>query len=329
MKRILYIFLFIIALVSGFFLVKPAVNNLSAFLSKTEKVNGNVLIVEGWLSNRALETAINEFRSNKYDYIITTGLKATSEYYNVSMDGYLIFYPEREKMYHNTAKHTIEVKAYSELEDENSAHFILWVNNRAEADFYADRRKRKYRINWQGSLSDIDSVMIQFDNDKMGSFGDRNLFVKEIIFDKRIRTPFLNFSEYDITDLDGKNRIVNNLRSNADQARRRLFTMGMDSSKVISVPGEKVKINRTLTSAIAVRDWLKVSGIKLTGINIISEGTHARRTWMTFNRVLNAPCKIGVISLTDYKNISDKRRILKTFRETAAIIYYWIILLPY
>jgi hypothetical protein len=106
--------------------------------------------------------------------------------------------------------------------------------------------------------------------------------------------------------------------------------MGIDSARIISVPGEKVLINRTLTSAIAVRDWLKTSEIKAEGINILSSGTHSRRTWMTFSKVLDDSCQIGIISIPDYKNNrSTKRRLFKTIRETAAIIYYWLILIPY
>jgi hypothetical protein len=106
--------------------------------------------------------------------------------------------------------------------------------------------------------------------------------------------------------------------------------MGIDSSRIIAVPGEKVIINRTLTSAIAVRDWLKTTEIKPAGINILSSGTHSRRTWMTFSKVLGDSCRVGIISIPDYKNNnSKKRRLFKTFRETAAIVYYWLILLPY
>ncbi len=332
-KRRLFRFLFISIglLLTGFILVKPVFNYISGYLSKSEQVSANILIVEGWLSYQTLESALNEFRKKEYEYIITTGLKSTTAYYVVSMDGYLIFYPKNKlTAFTKPGNHQIAVKAYSELDGVNSAHFNLWINDSLVSDYFAGKHKRNYAVSWEGALSAIDSVMIQFDNDLMGKFGDRNLFVKEIIIDHKIIIPFLNYSVYEISKQDGNQRIINNLSSNAEQTRKRLISMGIDSSKVIAVPGQKARINRTLTSALAVRDWLKTSNIKVKGINILSSGTHARRTWMTFSKVLGNSYKIGIIALPDYKNSSSQeRRFLKTFRETAAIIYYWLILIPY
>ncbi|HEX2977462.1 MAG TPA: carbohydrate-binding domain-containing protein, partial [Bacteroidales bacterium] len=224
--------------------------------------------------------------------------------------------------------HTISVRASSELDGENSAHFNFWINDSLAADFKADRRRRKYSITWKGALSDIDSVMIQFDNDSMGDFGDRNLFVRDILFDKDVKVPFLNNSVYDISALDNKKRIVNDMHSNAEMTAKRLISLGVDPNIVIAVPGNKARINRTLTSALAIRDWLRENPVKITGINVVSAGTHSRRTWMTFSRVL--PVSVGIISLPDRKiRYSGDIRIIKTLRETIAFIYYWIILIPY
>ena len=327
----LVIFFLTIAILSfpGYFLFRKTVPFLSGFLSKSEKVDADILIIEGWLSYNSLQEAIKEFQNGGYEYIFTTGLKATSEYYNVNTDGYLIFYPSINNFLSGTNPvHTIEAKVYSELEDENAAHFNFWINDSVMADFYADKQKRKYTVFWTGDLSEIDSVMIQFDNDIVGEFGDRNLFVKEIIFDHRIIIPFLNNSVYDISALDGRNRIINNMNSNAGLTRNRILSLGIDSTMVIAIPGEKVRINRTLTSALAVRNWLKTSDIPVKGINIVSSGTHSRRTWMTFDRVLDGPYKIGIIALADNRN-SERMKVVKTLRETAAIIYYWFLLLPY
>jgi hypothetical protein len=160
--------------------------------------------------------------------------------------------------------------------------------------------------------------------------GDLNLFVKDIVIDNTITIPYLRNSEYDMGRLDGQRRLVNNFNSVAERARNWLLSKGIDSSLVIAVPGEKVSINRTLTSALAFRDWLRKTNINVKGINIVSSGTHARRTWMTYNRILDEKYKIGIISIPDYRNgYSRVGRVLKTLRETAGIIYYWFILMPY
>lgn len=325
------VFIFISILSLGYLFLKPAFNYLSGYLSKSEQVKANILIVEGWLPDYALDIASEEFRNNEYKYIIITGLKSSIYYFGLYSNGYLIFYPKnRFSGMSEYGPHSIEVDAYSELEGEHSAHFNLFVNDSLIADYFADKQKRKYTAKWEGSLSEIDSIMVQFDNDNWGDFGDRNLFVKEINIDHKITIPYMNNSQYFVINLYGKERIINNFNSNAELARNRLLSMGIDSSLVKAIPCKIVKINRTLTSALAFRNWLKTTNIDIKGINIISMGTHARRTWMTYNKILDEKYVIGIISLPDYNyNHSRTYRLLKTIRETLGIIYYWFILLPY
>lgn len=329
-RTIFFVFVLSVSLlIIGYFSIKPAYRRLSDYLSKTERVEANVLIVEGWLPESAIETAHDEYLKKGYKYIITTGLKLPSDYLKVPMDGYLIFYPGKSLYELNDpGPHTIDILARSELGGRNRAHFNVFVNDSLVSDFLADKRKRIFSISWKSELTRIDSIMVQFDNDTVGEFGDRNLFVKEIIIDHKITIPYKDNSVYDINKLDGKNRVVNNITSFAVYARNRLISLGIDSSIIIPVPANSVKINRTLTSALAVRDWLEESEVKIEGINIVSEGTHARRTWMTYNRILNGSRKIGIISFPDYRT-SHKKKLLYTLRQTIAIIYYWIILIPY
>lgn len=306
-------------------LARPLTIRIAEYLSKTEKADANLLVIEGWLPFDDLKAAADEFLSGEYEYILTTGLKATTRYYNVNTDGYLIFYIGSALTEPVTE---VAVKASSELEGENSAHFNLWVNDTIIRDFTADKKRRVYSSPWNGDA--VDSVMIEFDNDRMGRFGDRNLFVKEVILNGKTSIPFLNNSVYDISALDNRNRIINNMNSNSELTAKRLLSMGIDSSKVIAVPGNNVRVNRTLTSALALRDWLKTSGISVKGINIVSNGTHSRRTWLTFKRVLDNSVNVGVIALPDTRNTGvDGVGYVKTLRETIAYIYYMLILTVY
>jgi hypothetical protein len=325
------LFVIILAIPSGYLFIKPAFNYLSGFLSKSEQVDANILIVEGWLPDYALEMAYKEYQKTGYDYIITTGLKISSKYFRLAEEGYLIFHTKNLlSTVSDPGPHTIEVEAYSELEGNYSAHFNLYINDSLAAGFFAEKKTKKYGINWSGNLNEIDSILVQFNNDNLGEFGDINLFIKDIIIDHKITVPFLNNSEYDLSELDGKRRGTNDVKSNAELAKNHLINLGIDSSVIRDVPGKKVRINRTLTSALAFRDWLAKTNINVKGIKIISMGTHARRTWMTYSRVLNEKYQIGIISLPDYKNTASlKNKVIKTVRETLGIIYYWFILIPY
>ena len=333
-KKVLGLLAFaILSIISiSYFLVKPAFRYLSGYLSKSEQVKADILVVEGWLPHYALEMAFNEYQKNKYEYVVTTGTRFTPPYYKISDNGYLIFYTH-DFLSGMTDKgaHSIEIKAYSDMGGENRAHFNFYVNDSLTASFYTEVRKKGYALSWNGCLKDIDSVMVQYDNDIYEPPLDRNLSVSEICFDDKVTVPYLFHSEYDMLKLDGKLRFRNNLTTTAQMARAKLIRMGMDSTRIIAVSADKAGINRTLTSALEFRKWLSGQGKEINGINIISLGPHARRTWMTYNKILNERYRIGIISIPEDSDmeLTGKKKVFKTLRETLGIVYYWFILIPY
>jgi hypothetical protein len=74
------------------------------------------------------------------------------------------------------------------------------------------------------------------------------------------------------------------------------IALGFDKDKVVAVPAPSVVKHRTAASAIALRDWLATSALKVDSINLYSIGTHARRSWMVFKEVLNPEIKVGIIA---------------------------------
>ena len=315
---------------SGFLLIFLVHFFYSGFPEKTKKTDANILIVEGYLPTPALEKVKNEFQHEGYDMLIITGLNFPDNYYQVSSDGYLIFYPKF--IFTGTqahGSHIIEVNAFSELGCGERAHFNFFVNDSLFADFFARKREKKYGIRWKGRLEDIDSLMIQFDNDRVSKRGDRNLYVKEIIIDHKIIIPYLYNSVYDIGSLDGENKIINNFSSNAEETRNDLIGMGVDSSRILAIPGEGTYINRTLKSAITLRDWLISSKIKVRGINMISFGPHARRKWMIYSIILGRDYNVGIISFPDFNKPDFLENIIIELREFFGLVYYWIILIFY
>lgn len=74
------------------------------------------------------------------------------------------------------------------------------------------------------------------------------------------------------------------------------IALGFDKNKVVAVPAASVVKYRTAASAIALRDWLAASPLKVDSINLYSFGTHARRSWIIFKEVLNPEIKVGIIA---------------------------------
>jgi hypothetical protein len=332
LKRFLIIFLTVIVFVIIIFI---AITNKSVkwseYLSPTNTVEANILIIEGWLPNFALEMATGVIKNNSYNHIITSGIKNYGlDYCTVGMNGYLIFYPQSGSLTSiSDYNHLIEIDAHSEMDGVYRTHMIFYVNDSLISDFTVNMKRQKYSVKWKGSLKTIDSLMIQFDNDMIDDFGDRNLYVKEIVIDRKIKIPYRYNSVYDVGSLGGENRIANNYNSSADLFRNKLISAGIDSTKVNVITGERTGINRTLVSALAVKRWIKSSGYEIKGINIISLGIHARRTKLTYRRVLGNSYNIGIISLPDLHTEKAKQSPqISKVKESLSLVYYWIILLP-
>lgn len=319
-------------LLPAFILFIAILINPEHFLGGSHRVKANVLLVEGWLTQETLEMANQELNDTGYKLIITTGIISKNlEYCRIPMNGYLIF--NTKKFTNNSSgisKHSFGINARSEAGGIYLAHFKFYVNDSLINEYTTSKESVIYKAEWTGDLRNVDSVVVRFDNDLSDGKGDRNLYVKEILIDDSIRIPYQFNSVYDIGLPDGKDIEINNFYSNAELARNRLISMGIDSSRIIAVPANKVVFNRTLTSALAFRSWLKQNNTGITGINILSEGVHARRTWMTYKHILRKTTNVGIISLHENEVVSGHNHGIKAvLYEIAGLIYYSIVLLPY
>lgn len=82
----------------------------------------------------------------------------------------------------------------------------------------------------------------------------------------------------------------------AAEAAASLRKLGVPDDKIVEAPGEPTLRDRTFHSAEAVKRKLAELQMQHAGLNIVTEGNHARRTWTVFRRVLPEPNRVGVIS---------------------------------
>ncbi|MEZ2275569.1 MAG: ElyC/SanA/YdcF family protein [Microcoleus sp.] len=146
------------------------VKNIHPFLAVNSPVKADILVVEGWLPDYAIESAIAEFKQGKYRQLITTGIPLSKGYY------------------------LAEYKNYAEL------------------------------------------------------------------------------------------------------TAATCIALGFDRDKIIAVPAANVLKYRTAASAIALKEWLATSALKVDAINLYSFGTHARRSWLIFKQVLHPEIQVGIIA---------------------------------
>lgn len=81
------------------------------------------------------------------------------------------------------------------------------------------------------------------------------------------------------------------------QSAELLEKAGISTNDVQAVPSRFVGRDRTYNSAVALRDWFHEHGLQPAGINVLTEGTHARRTWLLFQKALGPDVKVGIISV--------------------------------
>jgi hypothetical protein len=79
----------------------------------------------------------------------------------------------------------------------------------------------------------------------------------------------------------------------------RLKDAGVPGELVQMVPSQVWNRNRTYYSAVALRDWFHEHNLHVDSINVLTEGAHARRTWLLFQEALGKDVKVGIISVSN------------------------------
>ena len=85
--------------------------------------------------------------------------------------------------------------------------------------------------------------------------------------------------------------------THAELAAATLIATGFPNDKLSSVSAQKVKKDRTYASAVALKRWLVDNNIKETNFNVVSLGTHARRTRLLFKKAFDGEYSIGIIAI--------------------------------
>lgn len=75
-----------------------------------------------------------------------------------------------------------------------------------------------------------------------------------------------------------------------------LRRMRFPADAIQMVPSHVSGRDRTYSSALALREWLRERKIVVRGINVVTEGAHARRTRLLFQEAFGNDVPVGVIS---------------------------------
>jgi hypothetical protein len=76
-----------------------------------------------------------------------------------------------------------------------------------------------------------------------------------------------------------------------------LQALGLPSKNIQTVPALSSDRDRTYSSALALRDWLRLNHLPVHAVNVVTLDVHARRTRLLYQKALGPQIKVGVISI--------------------------------
>jgi uncharacterized SAM-binding protein YcdF (DUF218 family) len=97
----------------------------------------------------------------------------------------------------------------------------------------------------------------------------------------------------------GNGGYVNDYQTAASVGAELLKKFGLPGDSVKMVPSHEMDRDRTYSSAVALRQWLQEHHEQVKSLNVLTEGAHARRTRLIFQKALGPDVKVGVISVSN------------------------------
>jgi uncharacterized SAM-binding protein YcdF (DUF218 family) len=97
--------------------------------------------------------------------------------------------------------------------------------------------------------------------------------------------------------VEGSGGYISDACTLASVGAGRLRKFGVPPESLQMIPSREMDRDRTYGSAVALRNWLNEHNMPLHSINVLTEGAHARRTRLLFQKAFGDDVKVGVISV--------------------------------
>lgn len=305
-------FLWIVCL--SFLLIVFLLINARRFLTYNHPINGDILVIEGWLPPYSLEMMNDEIDFRSYKKILIVGtkhenesnkelpnlLKYTAEIPVWLIHGGILLSDNAIGRIDNNPK---EITIYGEGKQalDRDAHISLFVNKVSVGGVYAKSNKdSSYNFNIPDSIKSIKSIIIYIDND-FAFYEEVRYFILDSI--KVGNHCFKDKKDFLISSDD---RLRNGLFEDFSKQKYTQRYLGYIGIKYPMETLDTVFYNRnnTLASATKFSRWYNINSIKGTSLDIVSADLHSRRTYLAYKKALGSQCKMGIYSLPDEKPFS-------------------------
>ena len=88
-------------------------------------------------------------------------------------------------------------------------------------------------------------------------------------------------------------------RTYAERGAAILVRLGLDTNQVQAVPAPVVARDRTFTSGLSLRAWFQAHPQAPRKVNLLSQGAHARRSRLLFQKALGPDAQVGILAVED------------------------------
>jgi uncharacterized SAM-binding protein YcdF (DUF218 family) len=95
----------------------------------------------------------------------------------------------------------------------------------------------------------------------------------------------------------GNGGYVNDFQTSASVGAELLKKDGIPLESLEMVPSHVIGRDRTYSSAVALREWLREHNADVRSFNVVTEDTHARRTRLLFQEAFGESVKVGIIAV--------------------------------
>jgi hypothetical protein len=271
-------------------------SRVDAWLWVNRPVEADVLIIEGWTPPELVDEVAREFKLGDYKKLITTG-GPLDEVYNMAYDGVIRFDLEAAGVtWEPGDTATISLWAFGEPADGVNARYTIVYSGDTIGRDYTSTEMDVYRHQFKQEGDPAGEIFVIYDNDHITRDEDRNLHVWKIETGGVI-IPVR--SDYTRLIRRVGSGVIDRPLSQKTLAEEKAFQLtmaGIDSDRIVAVEAPPVERLRTFTDAVMVSEWFRKTGNIPGGVNLFSQGSHARRSRLLYSYALPDDVRVGIIA---------------------------------
>ena len=133
--------------------------------------------------------------------------------------------------------------------------------------------------------------------------------------------------------VEGSGGYINDFHTSASVGADLLRKNGLANGSVQMVPSRVMDRDRTYGSAVALRNWFRDHNMAVSGIDVVTEDLHARRTRLLFQKAFGKDVQIGVIAVANVDYPASRwwhysEGLKDVVSELAAYLYARLVFLP-